>query len=252
MVLQHITNKQKEIILLLYRFRFLNRIQIQTLLHNKDHKNINNWLKDLTTKNYIARTYDKTHQKNTTPGIFFVSANGFKYLKFQDGVDLILLKKFRQEKRRSERFIEKSILVADIYLKLLSEESLKNRDFKFYSQQDFPGKGLIRELHPDFAYVYRVDKELEHFVGEVFSDKMPRYLIKSRVNKFMEYFGDDDGKPTNIIFICKDEFILSLVRKYIYRIIRDEGEANANFYTATTNEIHEKGMAVMNKSSVII
>ena len=40
MKLPKITTKQEEILALLYRYRFLNRIQIQTLMHHKDHKTI--------------------------------------------------------------------------------------------------------------------------------------------------------------------------------------------------------------------
>ncbi|MDA1317406.1 MAG: hypothetical protein O3B87_05310 [bacterium] len=60
MLLPTITNKQKEILHYLYRFRFLNRIQIQSLLNHKDPKNTNVWLKDLTTKNYTGKIFERT------------------------------------------------------------------------------------------------------------------------------------------------------------------------------------------------
>ena len=80
MLLPTITNKQKEILLLLYRFRFLNRIQIQTLLNNKDYKNINLWLKDLTTKNYTGKIFERT------PGINKPAI----YLRFREAEHLRL------------------------------------------------------------------------------------------------------------------------------------------------------------------
>ena len=243
MTLPHITNKQKEIILFIYRLRFLNRIQIQKLLKNKDHRNINSWLKDLNKKNYITRIYEKSNQKNTLPAIYFLSINGIRYLKSTD-IDSSLLKKFRQEKRRSDNFIEKSIFIAQIYLKLLSLESMQNDSFKFYSQSDFPKDGLIRELLPDFAYVYKINNKLQHFVGEIFTDKMPHYAICGRIKKYIEYFEDDEDDTTNIILICNSDLTKNFIEKYIYRYIRDNEYLNANIYTTTKDQIEENGMEI--------
>ena len=43
--LPYISEKQKEILKLIHKFRFLNRIQIQTIMKHKDYKRINVWLK---------------------------------------------------------------------------------------------------------------------------------------------------------------------------------------------------------------
>lgn len=242
MTLPNITNKQKEIILFIYRFRFLNRIQLQKLLKNKDHRNINSWLKDLTLKNYIIRIYEKSNQINTIPAKYFLSINGIKYLK-SISIDSSLLKKFRQEKRRSDNFIEKSIFIADIYLKLLSLESMQNDSLKFYSQSDFPKEGVIRELMPDFAYVYKVDNKLQHFVGEIFTDNMKSYQVLGRIKKYLEYFEDDED-PINIIFICNRDSTVNSIERYIYRYIRDNENLNANIYTATKEQVEENGMEI--------
>jgi len=242
MTLPYITNKQKEIILFLYRFRFLNRIQIQTLLKNKDHRNINSWLKDLTEKNYINRIYEKSKQKSTLPAKYFLSINGIRYLK-SIGIDAFLLKKYRQEIRRSDNFIDKSLYVAGIYLKLLLLTSMQNDSFKFYSQSDFPKDGVIRELLPDFAYVYEVNKKLQHFVGEIFADNLKPYQVLGRIKKYLEYFEDDED-PANIIFICSRESTVNSIEKYVYRYIRDNEYLNANIYTATKDQVEENGMEI--------
>jgi hypothetical protein len=45
-----LTPKQQEILKLLYKYKFLNRTQIQTLLSHKDKRRIITWLKDLREK----------------------------------------------------------------------------------------------------------------------------------------------------------------------------------------------------------
>ena len=48
-----LTTKQKHILTFIYRYRFLNRIHIQTLFAHKSPSLINEWLADLTTKKYL-------------------------------------------------------------------------------------------------------------------------------------------------------------------------------------------------------
>ena len=60
-ILPQISNKEKEIIKLIYQFRFLNRIQIQNFLNHKHHSQTNIWLKDLNQKQYINRKKDLEH-----------------------------------------------------------------------------------------------------------------------------------------------------------------------------------------------
>lgn len=66
-----ITSKQIEILALLYRFRFLNRVQIQILLHHKDYRRINDWLKDLTEREYVGRVYSRKQVGINIPAIHF-------------------------------------------------------------------------------------------------------------------------------------------------------------------------------------
>jgi len=209
MLLPTITNKQKEILLLLYRFRFLNRIQIQTLLNNKDYKNINLWLKDLTAKNYTGKIFERTAGINK-PAIYFASNNGIKFFSSAEGADRKGLRKLYQEKRRSQAFIDQCIVIAQVYLKLL-EQNLQ--DFKFYTQVDFQKNSVIRELLPSFAYVYTKDTKLQHFTCDIIKDGTPRFAIRSRINQFIEFFKD---QPTmQIVFVCQSKKILEFVQKYI-------------------------------------
>ncbi len=60
MTLPIITAKQQDILKLLYRYRFVDRIQIQALMRHKDKRRIGAWLKDLRDKDYIECIYDET------------------------------------------------------------------------------------------------------------------------------------------------------------------------------------------------
>jgi hypothetical protein len=216
MLLPTITTKQKEILLLLYRFRFLNRIQIQALLKHKNPKNTNVWLKDLTTKNYIGRIFEKAPGINK-PAIYFISKNGIKFLKSSEGLEFDYIKKLYQENRRSEQFIDQCIAIANIYLNL---ESQNLPGFKFYTQTNFPINGVIRDLLPSFAYIREENGQIEQYSCEIIKDGMPRFAIRSRVQKFFEFFKNQD--TVTIIFYCQSHKLRQYVEKHTAKLIDTE------------------------------
>jgi len=209
MLLPTITTKQKEILHYLYRFRFLNRIQIQTLLNHKDAKNTNAWLKDLTTKNYTGRIFEKTAGINK-PAIYYLSKSGIKFFSSAEGTDKKRLRKLYQENRRSQGFIDQCMLIADIYLKLRAQNL---SDLKFYTQADFATNSIISDLQPSFAYIYSKDTKLQHYTCEIIKDGTPRFAIRSRTNQYIEFFKNQPDMQ--IVFVCQSKKILEFVQKYI-------------------------------------
>lgn len=72
MTLTKITKKQQSTLTILYQFRFLNRIQIQKLLHHKYHKRIIDWLNDLTENEYIGKKYKMSPDRLLDQGTTYV------------------------------------------------------------------------------------------------------------------------------------------------------------------------------------
>ena len=233
MQLPTITNKQKEILLLLYRFRFLNRIQIQKLLKHKNPKNTNVWLKDLTTKSYTKRIFEKRAGINE-PAIYFISTNGIKFLKSMEGCEKEYLKKLYQESRRSNAFIGQCILIAETYLNL---ESQNLKGLKFYTQSDFPQNGIIRDLLPGFAYIQEINTKIEHYTCELLKEGLPRFAIRARIKKYLEFFPQNNTNKINIIFICPTDSIQKYVDKFARKFLEDENIEDINFYAKTILEL---------------
>src|SRR3989344_1576061 len=181
MLLPHITKTQQTILLLLYRFRFMDRIQIQTLLHNPDIKNINTWLKDLYDKNYIGRIVNTDSKVNVIPTTYYIGLNGIRYLKTREECEKTYLTKLYKENKKSKQFIDRCFLIANVYLKEYS-----NSDFVFYTQSDFKINSVIRDIFPYF--VFKKKSEDRFFVGEIFKEKMPRFALRSRIEEYITFF----------------------------------------------------------------
>jgi hypothetical protein len=125
MKLPHITTKQEEILKLLYKYRFLNRIQIQVLLGHKDKRRVIAWLHDLRQKQYVEWIYSTDFTDKSKPAIYYISINGVRFLKTLEndaGTEYLYLpeevRKRYKEKDRSKSFIDRSLLVADCCLTL--------------------------------------------------------------------------------------------------------------------------------------
>ena len=141
-----ITRKQLEILTLIYRFRFLNRHHIQTLLNHIDPKRINTWLKDLTNKNTLGRIYSSKLKENTKPAIYYLATKSRKILLKEEFTNEKILKRAYRDKNASQRLIKHSLFLADFYL-LLRTEALKTTKSSISSPRPI-SRSLLPALQP--------------------------------------------------------------------------------------------------------
>lgn len=233
MLLPHITKTQQQILLLLYRFRFLNRIQLQTLLHNPDIKNINTWLKNLYDKDYIGRIVNTDSKVNVIPTIYYIGLNGIRYLKTRKECEKTYIKKLYKEKGKSKQFIDRCLLIANVYLKKYSSS-----DFAFYTQSDFKQNAVIRDILPDFAF--KKKDEGRFTVVEMSKENMPRYAIRSRIQNFLTFFTEGEWttneKTPFIIFICPNETMKKYIQRYT-RSVMEEMDIEVDFNVIAGQEL---------------
>lgn len=240
MNIPHITNRQQDILLLLYRFRFLNRSQIQSLLHHKNTKSINTWLKDLTNKNYTNRIINDQSKINNTPAIYYLSLNGIKFLKTQSYCKTQYITKLYKEKTRKELFINRCLFIADIYLYLLNKYG-NSSHFAFYTQSDFTPKSLVKEIFPHF--VFRKAEGQPFFVAEIISGITPRFALRKRITTYIEFFTQEDWikkeKTPNILLICPDDKMKKFVVKFTKEAMEQEA-ADTNFFLTVADMVSKQ------------
>lgn len=242
MTLPHITPKQQEILLYLYRFRFLSSIQIQKILHNKDRRNINIWLKDLVVNNYIGRKYENTLTDNAKPARYFLAVNGIRYLKTQQKDNLT---KLRREKYRSDNFIEECLFIAQCYLQTLFDTTQEGSTFNFYTKNDYAIDSLIGQLKPHFVRVKHLKKKDCFYVYELFSENIPRFFIRSRIEHYFDFFKNVDWTktqlPPNIFFICPDEKIEKYIL-YFAKKTQQEQLSTLSIFVTTQDQLKEQSI----------
>lgn len=250
--LPDITAKQNEIMDLVYRFRFINRIQIQRLLNHKDPKRINVWLKDLVNKNYLGRIYSHKLLENTKPAIYFLNNNGILWVRYEKGgggeeLDFKYLKKFYQDKNASQTFINHCIALSEFYTQFKEHERSINknkkkevleyyfetktemwikRQLELYPDEDF---NEIKQYIPDLYFekienLYSKNIKSQTFFLELFDPHIPRYAIRYRIKQYIKFRkeGNDwelysglDGKFPIILLIFPHQQKINAVSKFI-------------------------------------
>jgi len=240
--MEKITPKQLEILLLLYRFRFLNRTHIQKFLNHKDPRRINTWLKNLTERNITGRKYSRKLLDNTKPAIYHLATKSRRILLSQPNVNEKLLNRVYREKTRSEKLIRHCLLVADIYFFLKKEARVNKNILHFYTKTDLSKHYYLPYSRPDVYIAIKSNHKTKRYFLEIIDEDTPRFVLRSKISQYIEYFQEKTWqKRTNhpnptMLFVCPDENIKTFLHKHIAQVLEEEAEEEIDFYL-TTKEI---------------
>lgn len=247
MKLPPITNKQLEILVLLYRFRFLNTYQITSLLNHKSSGRIKEWLLDLTTKGLVCRTYSRSFGENTKPAVYFLAPTSVHFLKKQKDVNTSLLKRIYKEKTRSVAFRERCIFIASIYLNLEASSKENSSTFHFFTKTELEAITYLPNPLPD-AYIALEEKDkIRRYFLEIISDQVPRFAIRNNINNLFEYYDENTWQEAtnhpfpSVLMICPNHVLKAFFSKFITEILESEG-SDINFFLTTKNQIEATGM----------
>ncbi|MCL4353471.1 replication-relaxation family protein [Patescibacteria group bacterium] len=270
--LPNITDRQKEIIDLAFRFRFINRIQIQRLLNHKDPKRINAWLKDLVNKKYLGRIYSHKLLENTKPAIYYLDNNGIIFSKDKkteeyqayEEMESKYFKKFYDDKHATLKFFNHCVNISEIYTQFKEYErkvnKKKKRDLEYFCRtktelsldkklwtRDNEEYNEIRKYFPDL-YIEKFndpDGEIKSstFFLELFDPHVPRYAIKYRVKQYIKlkeegdwkyvYTGTDNKFPI-IILIFPNQGKQNFLSGYIKEQLERSFESEGLIFLLTT------------------
>lgn len=237
----------EEILILIYKFRFLNRHQIQTLLNHKTFNRIIIWLNELTDKKYLKKYSDP---KNITiSSIYSLGTAGRKHFleNNQQNIQLHLLDRVWKEERYTQTFRAHCLILADIYLSLLTLVKKSSAKLNFYTKTDLTDmKYLIREEPDSYFSITEQNGLTKRYFLDIFNPYLKYdYLIK-RVKQYSYYYSKNYWQDNNktpfpeIIFVCCDYKTKNNLIKIIQRELKHQ--ENLIFYLTTVEEIKHQGL----------
>ncbi|MFA7253333.1 MAG: replication-relaxation family protein [Patescibacteria group bacterium] len=234
---QTITTKQEEILTLIYKYKFLNRIQIQSFLKHKDHRRINSWLKDLSEKEYLKRIWSNGYAERTRPSIYYLAHNSLNFLSKQYFITPKYFPKITKEAEAgpSEHYITDSILLADLGLAFLNKNKeaanssaiTKTELVEPYSEYSFLAEAKIK---PELLFAKRVSNKsmTRYYLLEVIERYASFILVRNKIKRYFDlYYSNDwednmDGDFPTVLFVCHSMYLLIYAKRYARRIRADE------------------------------
>lgn len=230
-----ITNQQLSILLHLFRFRYLTRIQIQTILKHKHPGQTNKWLKNLSDNNIIYKKYSKAYPDNTKPAIYCLDKKSIRYLNKQKQLSLTLIKRIYKDKQRSNRFIKHNLIIADLYIKAIKQTLEANKQLFFYTKVDLFDYSFLLKPFPDIYMAIEGGKSTDRYFFDIIDSGVPRFVLRNRIKRYIEYFLSDEWRintsypfPT-ILLICEDESLIKYLGKFVETTLESEGDPEINF-----------------------
>lgn len=273
--LPEIGEKQKEIVDFVFKFRFINRQQIQKLFDHKDPSRINKWLKDLVEKKYLGRIYSHKLLENTKPAIYYLNNNGIIWVRYAKGeeygatnehLEFKYLKKFYEDKHASESFVKHCIAIFDFYIqfKELEKKKKKNLEYLFETKteswiqkqlhqcedEDFP---KIRDIIPD-AHVEKVIETKDSFIEQsffiiLFDPHVPRYAIRYKVDQYIKFHEEENwghiglsSEFPTLLLIFPTQQKANQIGKYIKKQLENQYVENMTFMVTTYQKATEEGL----------
>lgn len=253
MTLPKITNKQTEILTLIYQFRFLNRTQIQQLLKHKDPKTINTWLKDLNEKQYLNRIYSNTIGANTKPAIYYADINAIRYYKSLGQDNNTYLKKLYRDNERSQSFIDEQIFLADICLGFLEINTKGEINYSFVTAAGVTSNPLYKfmeDLSPQLIFTKETKSKSKQYILVQLDSISPKYMTKKKMKNYIEFFFTNEWEentgqtfPT-ILFACQTLALMIFAKRTMKKLLDDyQNPEEFEAWFVTNDDIREHGIS---------
>lgn len=239
-----LTAKQQEILKLIYRYRFLNRIQIQALLKHKDKKRILSWLKDLREKQCVNWHYDPNDFiAKSRPGIYYLDLNGIRYLRSLNTFSNEELRKRYKEPNRSQQFIDKSLLIADCCITLLVSNK-ESYDFDLEADTSINSTGNLR---PHLSFIKQHAGAVTNYLLEIFDVTLPRHQLRRRLKNYVDHLVNEDWKDhldtaPIILLVCPTTAELIYAKRRIRMLLEDESAEGYAIRVTTTEKLRGQGI----------
>jgi len=268
------TNQQEHILDLVFKFRFINRKQLQTILGHKDARRINMWLKDLVDKKYLGRIYSYTLLENTKPAIYYLENNGILYCKhtmtyqYQRSDDTLLpdeVKKLYATKKASQTFITRCLFMVDLYVQATEQERKTGWEYSFTTKSEIgttirnyrdysERKQYIPDAHMEKIHIDEKTGNVQDdaYYISYFDPHAPLYAMKYNVRQHLahrqepKYWRVDagiKGEYPHILMIIPNQIKANKLAHFIQETLNDSYDVeDVTFSLTTVSKIVKNGL----------
>lgn len=242
----NLTTKQKEILIMLYRFRFVTVSHVQQFFNHSDSRRIRIWLKDLKEKGVIQSKFPKNNQEHQEPEAYFLTVESREILKGMNGVKARKLDEIKRENARTDEFISKNLFVCDLYFQFLA--IIDNATLHFFTKRDIANFLYFFKPYP-MAYiaVEHNGEVIKRYFLDMFDDNDKREDYRKRIERYFEYFTSNEWEENtkhsfpSILLIAQNKDMKDYCYRVIKAILAEEG-TELCFFLSTKNAVKFHGV----------
>ena len=242
-----------EILIYLYRFRFLTREQIQGLMDQKFHSLTISRLNDLLKNNFIKRFYNPNLVNS--PAVYSLDNFGRKYLKdnYKDlNLNKTALDKVWRVNKLTAQFRNHCLTLADVYISLKKTVTKLGSKLSFYTKNDLQNIKYLIIPHPDaYFFIQEISGLKKYYFLDIFDFYSNPQKLKNRIQQHLDYFDDNYWQDQTgcsfpeVIFVTSDNRSYSYLNWYLPKVLEDDDDIN--FYLISKQQIKINGF---NKESL--
>lgn len=251
--LVRLKSNPEEIIIYIYRFRYLNRPQLQTLLNHKSRSYILDWLNYLSDQKFLKQYYNPKIPDEAS--FYSLGTIGRKYLiKFQNelsDINIDLLDRVWREGKYTPAFKKHNMFLGTVFIalrKLVEQVDGGQGKLRFLTQTDLVGVEYLINPEPEaFFSITDKNKNVQSYFLEMIDEHAKWENTQKTVRKYFKYFKKNtwqDNMRTKfpeIIIICPDYQARNGLNKFILKQFKTQ-QLELAFYLTTKIEIKVQGI----------
>ncbi|OGL21766.1 hypothetical protein A2707_00205 [Candidatus Saccharibacteria bacterium RIFCSPHIGHO2_01_FULL_45_15] len=228
---QKLTKKQQDLLMLVYRFRFVTTPQIAELAGQNYLQTANERLNHLVPLGYLAKRHNASYRLAHRPAEYYATTKCVKLFRgIIDGHSERELKQLFVRAKVSERFVKRSVVIFSIYLQLRRTYGDRLR-YSSKPELNIDSYGYFPQPLPDGFFIVKAetkeDKD-QYFFIEYFDDAVSIGIHGRQINKYIRYKEDGEWENTGadfptILIVCESEAMRPRVEKRVRHLTRLHG-----------------------------
>lgn len=224
-----LTKGQRDILILLYTFRFATSKQIGQVFHISK-RTINKRLLLMTELGYIGRKYESEYRLQGKLATYYLLPKGIDALKALDSdkYSARVLRNMRKDVQASDQFIEQSLALFDIYCQLHAKYG---DSILFLTKSQLAHKyEYFDDFTPSVYLQIHTSGEDHDYFLEFMQSSKPYFAIQKRIREYIDYADSGEWETgTNsefpvVLFVCDTKQLRGRLLRRAEQLVGDAAD----------------------------
>lgn len=231
---------QKDILLALYKFRFVTRDLIIEYQGHKSKTYTYYRLENLVEQSYIGRKFDNFDKISRRPVVYYILPKGIGSLKQQPNLNKSVINTMYKDRGTSQEFIDRCLTIFDIYNKL---NQLYGNRLNFYSKSELSEYDyFLKPLSDAYFTIENKKTSSQHFLLELLSSDKPVFAHRKRIEHHLDHYEFGDWEEIGeeyplLLLVCETSRLERRLQQVIANLFDRRGVEEVSVFTTTTKAL---------------